>query len=384
MCFIRRAWVSRPAFFMNVQQTKRKKIEMKKIIISAVMIITISLTMIQDTRAAPVETFVAVSQDPSMEQYITYLPVVIGSGDDTPVVTDSSDVTLKEMFAQHGIRFGFSVFSSSFRNPVTRQLIVDHAAVVTTENALKMEPTRPEQGVFHFWEADKIIQYSQELGIQVHGHAASYHLQNPDWLVNGSFSDNELADILENHVSTLAQRYEGQLISLDAANEAYCDGYNCGPWCALGNNYTQISFESAQNSASYPIIYNSIFSSDDECTQALNLLDQGLVDGIGIELHLNSGGWEARLARMDVFLDQIRQHGGWARFSEVGVLADEQTQATVYAAITALAVKHSDIVKDFVVWGITDEVAWRGPVTLFDYDGQPKPAYYAVVEELKR
>jgi endo-1,4-beta-xylanase len=269
-------------------------------------------------------------------------------------------------------------------NPVARQLIVDHAAVVTTENALKMEPTRPEQGVFHFWEADKIIEYSQELGIQVHGHAASWHMQNPDWLVNGSFSDDELIDILENHVSTLTQRYDGQLISLDVANEAYWGGYNCGPWCALGNNYTQTSFESAQNSASYPIIYNSVFSSDDECTQALNLLDQGLVDGIGIQLHLYSGGWEASLARMDAFLDQIQQHGGSARLSEIGVLADEQTQATVYAAITALAVKHSDIVTDFVVWGITDEVAWRGPVSLFDYDGQPKPAYYAVVEELKR
>ena len=319
------------------------------------------------------------------KEYIYYYPIVY-------VYRES----LMAEFDRHGINFGFSVGSSSFENTTTRPIIEKHAAIVTTEVALKMKFTQPEQGVFDFSEADAIVAYADELGIGVHGHTASWSLQNPEWLTDGNFSRYELEQILTNHVRTLSQHYDGRLISLDSANEGFL---GCGPWCPLGTNtYVGISFVAASQPYPYPapdgalrdptvpLIYNSLFFDRAEENYALALLDNGTIDGIGIQLHLvASTDWEAHLTRVDKFLYRIRQHGGYARFSEVGVhmhLGEEQAQAEVYAAVTALAIKHKDIVKDFVVWGVKDP-AWRGDVTLFDRAGNPKPSYYAMMEELR-
>ena len=209
------------------------------------------------------------------------------------------------------------------------------------------------------------------------------------------FSKTELENILSSHVARISQHYDGQLISLDSANEGYL---GCGPWCTLGtNNYVRISFEAAHELYLFtipdgptciptiPLIYNSIFFNREEEDKALSLLDTGTIDGIGIQLHLTSTeDWQGALNRADNFLNRVRKHGGWARLSEIGVWASsEEEQAEIYQAITVLAIRHSDIVRDFVVWGVKDP-SWRGDVTLFDVNGQPKLAYYAIIEELTK
>ena len=89
------------------------------------------------------------------------------------------------------------------------------------------------------------------------------------------------------------------------------------------------------------------------------------------------------LSRTDVFLEKLKAHDGFARFSEVGVWAtNEKEQANIYAAITALAIKHNDVVRDVIIWGIVPPM-WRGDVGLFDSAGEPKPSYYSVMEELR-
>ena len=310
-----------------------------------------------------------------VQQHIVYLPLV-----NVPVKT------LKSEFAKYGIRFGFAVSSGSFENPITRALIERHASIVTTEVALKMQFTQPERGIYDFTEGDAIVAYADELGIGVYGHTASWSLQNPQWLLDGNFTRYELEQILTSHVSTLSKHYDGRLIGLDAANEGYL---GCGPWCPLGtDSYVNLSFESAGRDLlqPMPLIYNSLFPSVDEEDYAIALLDNGVVDGIGIQLHLvASTDWQSHLARIDGFLEKLNGHVEFVRLSEVGVhmhLGEEEAQAEVYAAVTALAIKHKDIVKDFVIWGVKDP-AWRGDVTLFDRQGQPKPSYYAVMNELR-
>ena len=295
---------------------------------------------------------------------------------------------LKDLFGKHGIQFGFSVGSASFRNETTRRLIVQHANIVTTENALKMEVTQPERGVFDFSEGDAIVAAAHELGIDVHGHTASWHMQNPKWLVEGEFTYEELAIILMDHVDELAWHYsEDQLVSLGTANEAYIspDGsiYG-GPWQPLDEDYVTISFLAKQTIGCL-VMYNSFMPyPEHEYTKALNLLDKGWADAIGIQLHLWDGSYQEKLSSIEILLSQLRQRGSWCRFSEVSVLAaNEQAQAAVYAAVAKLAIKYSDVVRGVIVWGVKDP-AWRGNVTLFNKQGEPKLSYHAVVEELKK
>lgn len=241
---------------------------------------------------------------------------------------------------------------------------------------MKMEYTQPQREVFFFDDVDQILEYSQELDISVYGHTLSWSLQNPLWLNTGKFTSGQLEAILRRHVSTLSARYGNQFIALDAANEGFISK---GVWSPLENNYIHISLECAQYNC--PVVYNSFFPTDSEYWQALVLFDTKKIDAIGIQLHLHYMDWERQLERTDGFLQKIRDRGCWARFSEVGVLAPEPLQSTIYAETTKLALKYSDIVRDLVVWGIKDP-AWRGDVTLFDKEGTPKPAYWAVMEEL--
>ena len=309
-----------------------------------------------------------------MNEYRIYLPIVT-----------SQVPGLKDLFGEYGIQFGFSVSSASFKNAITRPLVVQHANIVTPEVALKMEYTQPQQGVWDFTEADMIVAYAKELGIDVHGHTVSWALQNPDWLINGSFTHDQLDSILREHVRAITWHYRDKMVSFDAANEAYihADGsvYG-GPWQSLGDEYINISFNCSL--AKTKPMYNSFFPHpDQEYPRALDLLDKKWADGIGIQLHLWTGSYEATLASTEILLKSIRKCGSWCRFSEVGVLGLEEPQADVYAAIIRLAIKYADVVKGIIVWGIKDP-CWRGNVSLFNKYGQPKPAYYAVINELKK
>ena len=310
----------------------------------------------------------------NMSQYRIYLPIV-----------SNQQPTLKELFGNYGIRFGFSVGSASFKNKITRGLIVQHANICTTEVALKMYLTQPYPDKWDWSEGDRIVEESFDLGIPVHGHTASWHMQNPNWLVTGSFTNEQLAIILKTHVSKLSNHYNGKLISLDTANEAYIKpdgGVYGGPWQPLDEDYVRLSFESA--TIDCPVMYNSFYPHEPEYDKALNLLDKGWADGIGIQLHLWDGSYQEKLANIETFLKQIRQRGSWCRFSEVSVLAaNEQSQAKTYGAVTRLAVKYHDIVKGVIIWGILPPM-WRGDVGIFNKQGQPKPSYYAIIKELNK
>ena len=303
---------------------------------------------------------------------------------------------LKDLFANHGIRFGFAVGENTFVdapwNETRRRLVIWHADVVSTGSELNMAFTQPVEGTFDWSKVDKIVSGANEFGISVHGIPASWGLDalNPTWLVDGTWTDEQLSSILKEHVNELAAHYDGKFVSLDVANEAWITGFDPvygGVWEPLGDDYVYISFESAKGHK-YPVLYNSYFPepSDIERNKALKLVEDGVADGIGIQLHLWTGDWEATLDKTEDFLKQIRAVGGWCRFSEIGILAvddDEWAQAIVYAAVTRLAIEYSDIVRDFVVWGVKDP-AWRGNTTLFDEQGQPKPAYYAIINELRK
>jgi len=299
---------------------------------------------------------------------------------------------LKDLFGNHGIQFGFGVGVNSFVdapwNEARRRLIVQHANIVTTGNALKMEFTQPEQGVWDFSEGDAIVAAAHELGIDVHGHTASWHMQNPEWLVKEGFDKHQLAIILWEHVVALGWHFDGKIISLDTANEAYIKpdgGVYGGVWQPLGDGYVRLSFEGALDAINCLVMYNSFYPHPEhEYDKALDVLDKGWCDGIGIQLHLWDGSYQQTLAHTDAFLSRIRAVGGWCRFSEISVLAgSDWAQAIVYAAITELAIKYKDVVKGFIVWDVKDP-GWRGDVTLFDRDGKPKAAYHAIVEELRK
>jgi endo-1,4-beta-xylanase len=79
----------------------------------------------------------------------------------------------------------------------------------------------------------------------------------------------------------------------------------------------------------------------------------------------------------------------------VAGLPDEMQAALAkrYADIFAIYLKYKDVVSRVTFWGVTDRVSWLNNFPapgrtnhplLFDRDGKPKPAFDAVLQEVKK
>jgi len=308
-----------------------------------------------------------------------------------PLIYNSEDIkSIGNEFIKHDIDFGFAVNSGIRTNTVQREIVTYHAKVVTMENDYKMKRTQLVKGVFNFWSADQIILFGNENNIDVYGHGVSWALFNPAWVNN--IPDSELAYELSNHVRIVCSHYRN-LSGMDVANEAYAGGVrplgiestslSAGPWSPLGNDYINISFNSCRNVSSTKVFYNSFFPHYTDVTQAIQLLDSGLADGIGIQFHLSEGvDYQGLFNRAEYIIQESRKRGTPVRFSEVGVWAtSDETQANIYRDVVRLALDNNDVVTDFIIWGTTDP-SWRGNVTLFNSDGSPKQSAYAILDEL--
>ena len=293
-------------------------------------------------------------------------------------------------FLKHNIRFGFSVGSGIRTVNIRNQVTTYHAKIVTIENEYKMAHTQPTEGIFTFGGSDQIILFGNENNIDVYGHGVSWALFNPAWVNN--IPDSELAYELSNHVRIVCSHYQ-DLSGMDVANEAYAGGsrdsvlkggLNAGPWSPLGNDYISISFNSCRDVTNLKVFYNSFFPHDGDVIKAIQLLDSGLADGIGIQFHLTEGvDYQPLFNRARTIIQESRKRGTPVRFSEVGVWAtSDETQANIYRDVVRLALDNNDVVTDFIIWGTTDP-SWRGNVTLFNSDGSPKQSAYAILDELE-
>src|SRR5690625_5209175 len=94
---------------------------------------------------------------------------------------------------------------------------------VSPENQMKWEYIHPERGEYDFGMADRIVSFAERHGQVVRGHTLMWHSQNPEWLEEGDFSDDELRAILREHITKVVGRYEGRIQQWDVTNEIFDD-----------------------------------------------------------------------------------------------------------------------------------------------------------------
>ncbi len=121
-----------------------------------------------------------------------------------------------------------------------REIIAADFSSVTPENQAKWEYVQPERGRYDFADLDAVVEYAEANGQRLRGHTLTWHNQNPQWLLDlfadGAASDDELRDILRDHITTVVSRYAGRIASWDAANEIFDDEAQwrttANPWIA--------------------------------------------------------------------------------------------------------------------------------------------------------
>ena len=313
--------------------------------------------------------------------------------------------TLRDVADAASFGIGAAVSGGTLRtDPHYRDLLRKEFNVITTENALKMGPLRPEPGVYEFSDADAIVNFGTAYDMDIRGHTLVWHNQQPDWFRGWERTPDQVESFLREHVYTVAGRYRGRIDEWDVVNEAVLDDGSLREtvwYDAIGEEYLDAAFSWADEVSDADLYYNDYGAeevndkSDGIYRLIGRLLDRDVpVDGIGFQMHaLHS---TPDLASVAENVRRFQKLGLEVAFTEVDVAYQaaqkpddhRAAQAEFYADLTALCVREG--IDTMVTWGVRDTDSWvpgwfpdlTDDPLLFDGGSDPKPAYYAVYEAL--
>ena len=290
-----------------------------------------------------------------------------------------------------------------------RATLAKDFGIVTPENAMKWGPIHPGRNRYDFAKADQIVAFARAHGQQVHGHNLAWHSQNPDWLTNGTFTRDELIQILHDHISTVVGHFKGRIALWDVVNEAIeSDGsLRQTVWSkGIGPDYLELAFTFAHEADPAAKLYYNDFGlelggpkTDAVYNLVRDLKNKGVpIDGVGFQTHLINGA-SPPAAKFQPILQRFAELGldvAVTEFDDAVKLTDGQASA---AALEQQAVTYRGYLgvclavvrcRSFTIWGFTDKHSWipdflpgYGAALPLDENYQPKPADQAMVAELR-
>lgn len=340
-------------------------------------------------------------------------------------VTDSSK-GLKEYFRNY-FTMGVAVSPRSLQTDEAA-LILKNFASITPENAMKMGPIHPRENEYYWKDADSIMAFAQRNKLKVRGHNLCWHNQAPRWMFTNAAGDtvskSVLLQRLKDHITTVVNRYKGQIYAWDVVNEAISDKgdeylRNSAWYRICGEEFIAKAFEYAH--AADPdalLFYNDYNEINPVKREKMYRLVKGLKDagvpihGIGLQGHwaINEPSEEELSSTIKKFADlglkvQIteldisvynKEHDARDKKTEDNNTAftpeKENAQIAMYQKCFRVFEKYKKTITGITFWNISDRSSWLDnfPVRgrkdyplLFDKDLQPKKAFWAVVETVR-
>jgi len=318
------------------------------------------------------------------------------------------------------------------KDPVADKLIKEQFSAATPDNIMKAEVIHPGWDNYNFDLADKLVAYAAKNNIKVNAHTLIWHSQVPVLLRKMQDADS-VRRFFENHIKTLAGRYDGKVYSWDVVNEALNEDGTLRKSLyqqKLGDDYIVNAFKLAQQAAPHTRLYYNYYNIEQPKKRAgaIALIKKiqaaGVrIDGVGIQGH-----WRANNVPMKDIEESIQEFsalGIEVMFTELdlGVLPNtwdnttadvsqtaqgsdkmnpyaaglpdsvNQAQSKAYADLFRLFLKYPKKVARVTFWGLNDGQTWlndwpiRGRTNyplLFDRKFQPKTAFYSVVGTKKK
>jgi endo-1,4-beta-xylanase len=134
--------------------------------------------------------------------------------------------TLRELGAKI-LHIGTAAIPNDLSDPALSQITAEQFSVLTPGNEMKWQVVEPQQGNFNWTGADNLVQFAAAHRQRVRGHTLVWHNQLPNWLTqgvaNGTISNDQLRDLLHNHITTEVSRYRGRIWQWDVLNEMFAD-----------------------------------------------------------------------------------------------------------------------------------------------------------------
>jgi endo-1,4-beta-xylanase len=286
---------------------------------------------------------------------------------------------------------------------------------------MKWDSIEPTQGQLNFGPGDQLISFAQQHGQLVRGHTLLWHNQIPGWLTTGvknaTISNDQLRDILKQHIFAEVGHFKGEIWQWDVANEFFTDSNPSGInpndfWIShLGAGILGDAFRWAHQADPHALLFYNDYNiagedgsnakSDAVYALVQQLLAQGVpIQGVGDQGHLDTQfGFPTRMTQD---LQRFADLGLRVAVTEADVrtfVTDAASQVpTDHLATFAQPYEFSEMLKaclavpaciSFTIWDVDDADSWvpgtfhgEGYATLYDVNLNPKTAYTTLREDL--
>ncbi|MCP4645177.1 MAG: endo-1,4-beta-xylanase, partial [bacterium] len=254
---------------------------------------------------------------------------------------------------------------------------------------------------FAFDDADLKVDFAEDHGMPVRGHALLWHRMNPGWVEKGSYTGAEWQRIVENHIATVVGRYRGRIHTWDVVNEAATGRRRLRDtvWRReLGRGYVRDVFHMAHEADPDALLFYNDYGAEGlnaKADRVFKMVKKMLrrdvpIHGVGLQMHVNLNN-APPMAEVKENMARLGDLGLRVHITEMDVAlngppSDEalQRQADVYRAVMEVVLE-SEHANAVVLWGVSDRYSWipnfqpgKGWALILDENYQPKPAHDAL------
>ena len=326
--------------------------------------------------------------------------------------------SLREAAQASGMLIGTAVRPAQLSEAAYASTLAREFNMLEPEDVLKWETVHPDPQTFDFSQGDEIVDFATRHGMKVRGHTLVWHQQNPKWLMEGSYTSGELAQILEKHIKTVVGHYRGKIFAWDVVNEAFDElqpgklrstTWRDQPGIGLagnGSSYIERCFRWAHEADPQALLfYNEAGAevvnpkSDAIYAMVRDFRQRGVpIHGVGFQLHIEK--LRADVASISANIKRFAALGVQVQITEMDVALpvdpngnprpeDLQKQADIYREVATACLSHRGCTA-FQTWGFTDKYSWigshskhtQGAALPFDRNYAAKPAYEALRDAL--
>jgi endo-1,4-beta-xylanase len=304
---------------------------------------------------------------------------------------------------------------------------------ISPENVLKWEVVNPEPGQYDFGLADQYVAFGVKHHMWIVGHNLVWHNQVPAWVFRDQdgklLTRDALLQRLKDHIFLEVGRYKGKIQSWDVVNEALNEDGTLRQslwYKIIGPDYIAKAFEFAHEAdPKAQLTYNDYnLTNPAKLAGVIRLVRQLKTEGVTIDCvgmqnhdHLDSPtpeqedaairaiaatGVKVNISELDINALPFPTRGNTADVSmhiaanpklnpwPNGLPQDVQQKLTnQYTALFTIFYKDRADISRVTFWGVTNAQSWlndwpipgrRNYPLLFDRQGKPVPAYYAVLK----
>ena len=311
---------------------------------------------------------------------------------------------------------GTAADSEFLSEPLYASTLAAEYSQLEPENEMKFGPIHPEPATYNYDGPDQLVAFAMAHDMKVRGHNLVWHEQVPDWVTSPEvpWTPATLSQVLADHIANVVGHYKGKVYAWDVVNEPFNDDgtmrstvwYN-PPGIGFAGEGTK-TIEQALRWAHAADPDAKLFvneygaevlnrKSDAVYAMAKDFVKRGVpLSGIGMQLHISTAfDQPGTLDALSRNIQRFAALGLEVQFTEVDVQLHDggavslAAEANTYKDLLG-ACLHQPACTAFQTWGFTDKHSWipdkypgDGWALPFDQNYRKKPAYFAMLKELK-